>query len=568
MKQNSLIISKYTEKSKELIIKIKDFFKQIGYNANLSNNVFDKPISIVFAGQYSAGKSTILKLLTDRKDIAIGDGITTQQAHTYDWKGFEIIDTPGIHTELRPDHDEISYRAIANADMLVYVVTCQLFDSFIGSKFRVLLNEKSKGNEMILVVNKMAEEGNTPDIQKAKLDSLQEVTKPYTPEQLRTVFIDAKSYIKSKSLENSKHKEILYQRSNYETFIATLNSFIKEKQIPAHLTTPLYQIIDVLDDAILKNQNKLEDEDINRLEEKYRQERYALSSSKWNIKNKINGIISECVSNIQNIGRKTAEKLDACKKKEEAENLIETAYKKVDEEYIAYVNEIVKDINDEIKICSQNLDDLYNKEWVKNLDINITERYKQGDSKIINLLSPNNLKNASQYILESTKGTNLATGGLKAFSGSNAQQFVKNIGHYLGHSFKPWESLKWVNKLKVAGKFLGIFAVVLEIGLQIKKDKDNEKIEQQKKENRNEIRARFNDVAKSIEKEFKKVLEKFISEYYDKPINEKDNQIEEIGKLRENKTDICIKLEGFKSNCKKLIEDIHKEFKMNEIVLE
>jgi GTP-binding protein EngB required for normal cell division len=45
----------------------------------------DNTVVLVFAGQYSAGKSTIIKALTGREDIATGAGITTEQAHTYDW---------------------------------------------------------------------------------------------------------------------------------------------------------------------------------------------------------------------------------------------------------------------------------------------------------------------------------------------------------------------------------------------------------------------------------------------------------------------------------------------------
>ena len=73
----------------------------------------ENTVTLVFAGQYSAGKSTIVKALTDREDIATGAGITTEKTHIYDWDGVKVVDTPGVHTELRPDHDEITYRAIA-----------------------------------------------------------------------------------------------------------------------------------------------------------------------------------------------------------------------------------------------------------------------------------------------------------------------------------------------------------------------------------------------------------------------------------------------------------------------
>ena len=78
----------------------------------------DGPLQIVFAGQYSAGKSSILKVMTGREDIEIGPDITTQQVQRLDWNDIRVIDTPGVHTEIRPDHDEITYEAISKADLL------------------------------------------------------------------------------------------------------------------------------------------------------------------------------------------------------------------------------------------------------------------------------------------------------------------------------------------------------------------------------------------------------------------------------------------------------------------
>ena len=84
---------------------------------------------------------------------------------SYDWSGIEVTDTPGIHTEKRPDHDKLSYDAIASADMLVFVVTNELFDSNLAEHFRKLAIDQDKAGEMILVVNKMTRtaRGNTPE---------------------------------------------------------------------------------------------------------------------------------------------------------------------------------------------------------------------------------------------------------------------------------------------------------------------------------------------------------------------------------------------------------------------
>ena len=49
----------------------------------------DTPISVAFAGQYSAGKSTILKALTGQQDIVTGAGITTEETRVLEWNGME-----------------------------------------------------------------------------------------------------------------------------------------------------------------------------------------------------------------------------------------------------------------------------------------------------------------------------------------------------------------------------------------------------------------------------------------------------------------------------------------------
>lgn len=49
-------------------------------------------INVVFAGEFSAGKSTILSLLTGKK-LEIGGGITTQTCSSFDWNGITVTDT-------------------------------------------------------------------------------------------------------------------------------------------------------------------------------------------------------------------------------------------------------------------------------------------------------------------------------------------------------------------------------------------------------------------------------------------------------------------------------------------
>ena len=171
-----LQVADYSEKIVELENKAIPLLKEAGVEFEPDRNDDDQ-IKLVFSGQYSAGKSTILKMLTGDESITIGAGITTQKANEYEWKGLKVIDTPGIHTQLRPDHDAISYEAISKADMLVFVVTNELFDEFLAGHFRKLAIDKDKAGEMILVVNKMGRTslGNSPEQQEIISKDLEKV---------------------------------------------------------------------------------------------------------------------------------------------------------------------------------------------------------------------------------------------------------------------------------------------------------------------------------------------------------------------------------------------------------
>ena len=53
-------------------------------------------LTIAFIGEYSAGKSSMVAALTNRRDIKICPDITTETTTAYDWNGIKLIDTPGL----------------------------------------------------------------------------------------------------------------------------------------------------------------------------------------------------------------------------------------------------------------------------------------------------------------------------------------------------------------------------------------------------------------------------------------------------------------------------------------
>ncbi len=562
MKQETVAISAWSQRSELLLKKVKEVLDQVGYKEySLPTSVFDseKPISIVFVGQFSAGKSSIIKALTGIEDIEIGEGIRTTETHSYNWNGIEVVDTPGIKTNIRPDHDEISYKAIAKADMIVYVVTEELFDDLVGQNFRKLLLEKDKAPEMILVVNKMADIGNTEENRMVKLHDLEKVTAPYSPLDLKTVFVDAESYLDSLSEDDPEIVEDLKVRSNYDQLVKTLNEFVAEKGISSRLTTVLYKLYDILQDAIPHFQSSAGDNDVDAIEEHFLRERYIISQTSWRIESAVKAIYESAASEIRDKGRSVASDIYDCSDETAAEAMLEKAYSDVNEISSGCGKDVVAKIEEIATDCQMQLDEFYNSDFSNALRFRLEKR-KDGNNAIINqILRTDWIAYGSGKIIANTTGTNAAANGLKAFSGSNAHEWVLNIGHYFGHSFKPWEAVKWVKRINAAGKALGVFGVVFSLGLQAKADIDEKKRNKEIRENREKLRACFNDAANSLMIHYNRAMNDLLNENYRKRIADLDDKILGIRDLKKNKSDACNLLERTQNECRQLISDIHKD---------
>lgn len=563
-KQNALLLSKWTKEYVDLLDEVKNLFQQIDVtDVDLPNSLFDndKPISIVFAGQYSAGKSTILKALTGLSTIDTGPGITTQKTHTYNWNNIKVIDTPGIHTTLCPDHDEISYKAIAESDMLVYVVTHELFDNFIGENFRKLILDKEKAEETILVVNKMAAIGNTIENQNIKLQDLEKVTAPYSPAQLRTVFIDAESYIDSLTEINKEIANQLNERSNFNFFIQTLNDFVHEKGFSSKITTPLHELVHIIEDILKKHQTSTGDLDIDMLEEQLLQKRHIMLRTQRSIQTKLTYIVHDYASQIRSKGIELANSIYDYNSEEEAKHAIEEAYNRVDVITTECIDAIIQEINIIADSNKIDIDELYNSKLSCDLNARLQIKYQNGNQLVKEILNNDVFSKLGDVIVKGTINNNNAAKGLKQFSGSFAHDVVKKVAKLTNKKFVPWDAVKVVKKVHTAGKLLGIFGVIFSSGMKIKEGMDASKQREERKNNREELRTCFSSAANELIKYINNITNKIMQEY-GAHIEQIDLQINEIRNLRQNKSLTYKKLNEVQNKCKKLIYDIqHSDYK-------
>lgn len=112
---------------------------------------------LVVTGQYSAGKSTLIKALTDAAvSPVIGADISTDTVTEYDWDGLvSLIDTPGVKAGIR-HHDELAKEAIGNSDFILFVVNVDLFDDAGRDYVRELAHKDGKYDQLIIVITQIS----------------------------------------------------------------------------------------------------------------------------------------------------------------------------------------------------------------------------------------------------------------------------------------------------------------------------------------------------------------------------------------------------------------------------
>ena len=559
-----LRLAELSGKAVQITERAKDVIERTGKELVFSDDA-DSPIRLVFAGQYSAGKSTILKMLTGDSSIETGAGITTQQANSYQWNGLEVIDTPGIHTQLRPDHDAISYQAIMSADMLVFVITNELFDDHLANHFRSLAIDKDKAGEMLLVVNKMerTSNGNTEEQQNVIREDLRKVLAPYTPEDLGISFVDAETYLDSLA-ERENDQELadeLLERSGYDSFVEALNLFVKEKSLTSRLTTKLYEINEQLEECIKETQPQSLDEDVDALEENFMQQRHELTDSRNRLQQAISDIYTKGARELRTLGLTSSNLITEGCKQDDVEAELEAAAGKANEIIENCQSEALSTLESGMTEIGQVIDAIENSEFTQRLIAKLEEKFD---------ILPDNIKgvlvNAGAFAQKAGNAlvhnayNATAQGGLKLanFSGGNVHNVILKAGHALGYKFKPWQAIKLAKGVAVAGQVLGALGVGLSVFMQIKEDRDEEKRKLEIKTNRQNIRSQFYTAASELEDHGRS----FISEYVELPLNSSidslDYSIREIRDTRSGKNELCLELEAVQRDCQELIKEIHK----------
>ena len=520
-------------------------------------------LNVVFAGGYSAGKSTLLSLLTGIK-LKVGGGIVTESTKTLEWNGIYVTDTPGIHTELHPDHDEITYKALSQADLVVFVMTSKGFNPHLAEHFRKLANERCKGPEMMLVINKMDETGLTPE--KCNIifkDNFSEALRPFSREDLYTSFMSTKRWLQAEETTDSRKKEEYLKRSGKDDFIRNLNHFVADKGLASKLTTNLFVLEQIITE-ILTNYRS-DDTCSDGVREMLSRQRNILVDSRNNIIDQSRLIASRSRNTVQGWGNDISTSLTSKSKQDEIESLVKDRMNRVDDVYSNAVSQLEKIVAEEDKKVGEKFQKLAQSQFgrqvydmvetrIGKLKANPEFMYKVGSVA-------NKLSEFGKGLAQMAKGPN-AVGGWNNFfkvgqaSQSNMHKIVLEVGHFFGYKFKPWEAVGIAAKIGQGAKILGAAGAVIGIVAQIWTDKQEQKQEEALLEARNDIRGVFNQAADVIEMEFDEKSQQWVEAKYGIAIKEIDTQIESLENATFKKNKEIENLKSLQRRCRMLINNI------------
>ncbi len=544
----------------------------VGYENALDalDEIEDRPTRLVLVGFYNAGKSSIAKMLTQDSSIVIDSKVSTDKVTSYPWNGLLVTDTPGIDTGIRPEHDKETYSAIAASDMLIYVVSNELFGIEGGEDFHKLAIDNKKAGEMILVVNKMAREtyGNTPESQAVLTEALKKHLEPYSPEYFRLCFLDADSYLRSvKEREiDPEEADDLLEESGYKLFISKLNDFVEAKGYLSRKTTQLFKIDKFLDDVSKELDPESVAAGVALLEENLRRKKDALLESRNSLQDQIRSICTKAASDIQTLGIEAVGTIVEGCSQEAVASLLEKNANKAETIYEKAQNDAIRLVEKSLELTDDKIIEIDKTEITKRaiLELNLeSDSLPEGINNIIKNAGPS-IQNISKEVLSKAYKDGVYTGmKLHDFSGSPIHEGVKKVGKAVKKKFKPCEALKFTRGVAYGAHILNAFGVILPIVMQVKEDKDAAELRNNQRIARQNIRGTFLSYANDITDYANYLIDNFVNPPLSEMLQDINSNLIEISETKAKNNKAMQEINDIRRDCHRLIGEIQQSEKSN-----
>ena len=477
-------------------------------------------LTVAFVGQYNAGKSTTISALTGQRDIRIDADIATDQTASYDWNSIKVIDTPGLFTD-RSDHDEITYAAIAKADLLVFSLTYMLFDSTTVENFKKLAYEKGYRWKMMLLVNKMSAGAGEEEQKIANYrESLADALQPYSLKEFPVCFIDAKDHCEGVDEDD----DFLVEISRFQTFVDELNQFVQRRASLARFDTPVRIALSCVDEAQTAF-TRDSSGDSAFLELLTRLSRIVLREHD-RLRTKVKSMTLKMSSAIAKEGSALAAEMgnnaDFEQLVRQAEVNLRKHYEQVGDEMQVEIEAAVASIQIEVERVFQS--DL-TQAFVTRLNLNQTVSAQTvnagNDSQRlkgqIDWLQQIGGEVGARLGKSATKDFATAgTGFLRSMNvaGSGLHKTVYAVGKFVGFKFQPWQAVGMAKGIGNAALLLGPALALFSVGAEIYSTHQEQEHEKAMANARREITSQFQKIAQDLELQIEAQLREFEAQAY------------------------------------------------------
>lgn len=487
-------------------------------DAELEQATDRKELSLAFVGQYSSGKSTIISAMTGDKQIKIDANVATDVVSKYEWNNILLMDTPGILAGKKESHDEATKEALKESDLIFYVLTSQLFDDVIFNNFIDLAYNQRLADKMFIVINKMGmESGEYDELVENYTVSLQKIfaERGYSLDQFPVAFIDAYDYIQG---EDEKDEEFI-KLSHFGCFLDMLNAFVDQKGlIKKQFDTPVRILQSYLKNIQVAAVDKTISDFYNQFEQK-------LTSSEKELKRDVEQVLSwfdsSCMNEVINLSSEigaideeavwTQKQNDLSNK---LSNMISEASDRIDTSINQNYDRLLKEMSE-----------FSGKEALVKYTESIDAKINSPSISVEEKKSLTTQRNSLTYLLKQgankvssmAPGVNSISGGISAASGSTLHKGVLTIGHLFGKSFKPWQAVRWASNIAKVAKFgIPVVAVGIDVWMQVREDKRENKMIAQIKSAKNQFVTTYQCEINKIKSQFEDYLHTILENYANK----------------------------------------------------
>ena len=398
------------------------------------------------------------------------------------------MDTPGILAGKKESHDEATKEALKESDLIFYVLTSQLFDDIIFNNFIDLAYNQRLADKMFIVINKMGmESGEYDQLVENYTVSLQKIfaERGYSLDQFPIAFIDAYDYIEG---VDEKDEEFI-KLSHFGRFLDMLNAFVDQKGlIKKQFDTPVRILQSYLKNIQVAAVDKTISDFYNQFEQK-------LTNSEKELKRDVEQVLSwfdsSCMNEVINLSSEIGDIDEAVWTQKQNDlsnklgNMISEASDRIDTSINQNYDRLLKEMSE-----------FSGKEALVKYTESIDAKINSPSISIEEKKSLTTQRNSLTYLLKqgANKVSSMApevnslSSGISAASGSPLHNGVLVVGHKLHKKFKPWEAVRWSSNIAKVAKFgIPVVALGIDVWMQVREDKRENKMIAQIKSAKNQF---------------------------------------------------------------------------------